>query len=119
MKTNIIVKFDLEGTHSWPNAPNKYIELRAVHGHIFHFEVHIPVREGDRELEFLEARRLLMEAVIRSYSRRSGGVRCDFRNYSCEMIAKSLGVTTLNILGVTPAKVVVMEDAFVGAEVLK
>ena len=72
-ETCIIVKFDLEGCHKWPDAPDKYALLRDRHGHIFHFEAKVPVT-ASRQIEFLDARRELIRATTASY----GKEPCDF-----------------------------------------
>lgn len=113
MKTNIVVKFDLEGRHCWPDAPDMYRLLRSRHSHIFHFEVHIPVTES-RQLEFLDVRRELIRVMLTSY----GNEPCDFRGRSCEQLCLSVWRSVENVYKVTPDKVVVMEDSFVGSEVL-
>jgi len=110
-ETFIIVKFDLEGSHNWPNAPDEYAMLRNRHGHIFHFEVQIPV-DASRQIEFLEARRKLMRAIIDSY----GSEPCDFEGMSCEDLANVL-ISWVRVLYVCGAIAKVSEDAFVGAEV--
>ncbi len=109
-KTFIIVKFDLEGYHKWPDAPDKYALLRARHGHVFHFEVLIPVM-ASRQVEFLEARRKLMEAIKDDY----GSEPCDFYAMSCEDLANTL-LNYVDDYGLG-AIARVFEDAFVGAEV--
>jgi hypothetical protein len=113
VKTNIIVKWDLEGEHAWPMAPVPYTFLGSRHRHLFYFEVHIPVL-ASRQLEFLEVRRDLMKIVKSSY----GSEPCDFRGMSCEELAHSVYRSVENRYKVEPTKVVVMEDAFVGSEVV-
>lgn len=112
MRASIIAKFDMEGFHQWPEAPDDFKELRSKHGHIFHFECFIPVTEANRQLEFLKVRRELIAALRASYGKEPS----DFRGMSCEMLADSLARTINNKYGVLPTKVIVMEDVFVGAE---
>lgn len=118
MKTNVIVKFDLEGQHSWPMAPSEYEVLRNPHGHIFHFEVHQPVKSDDRGIEFLEFRRYLLGRMELMYYNRNLGY-CNFGSNSCEMLAKHI----VQVLEDSrkygpPNRVAVFEDNFVGAEVI-
>lgn len=113
MRTNIIVKFDLEGEHAWPDPPAKYKFLASRHHHIFHFEAHIPIEES-RQLEFLDVRRELMRIIKASY----GAEPCDFRGMSCEDLAKSLWRSVINRYKIEPARVAVYEDCFVGSEVI-
>lgn len=110
-KTFIIVKFDLEGSHKWPDAPDKYALLRNRHGHIFHFEVRVPVT-ASRQIEFLDARRELKAAVEATY----GYEPCDFYAMSCEDLAEYL-IARVRALYDCGAIAKVYEDAFVGAEV--
>jgi hypothetical protein len=112
MKTSIIVKFDLEGEHAWPGAPEPYTFLSSRHRHIFRFEVHIPVKES-RGLEFLEVRREMIRIMKSSY----GSEPCDFRGMSCEQLALSVRRAIVNTYGVEPSRVAVYEDCFVGAEI--
>jgi hypothetical protein len=111
MPTNIIVKFDLEGVHAWPDAPEVYTLLRARHAHIFNFDIRIPVT-GSRQLEFLDVRRTLKQTVEKSY----GKEPCDFRSMSCEQLIDSVVRMVKNIYGIAPDYVSVCEDRFVGAE---
>ena len=110
MRTNIIVKFDVEGLHKWPDAPPEYYFLIYPHKHFFHFEIHIPVGNS-RQLEFIDVRaRLLYEAEA------FGG---DFDNMSCEDLAAWMRGLVIAIYRVQPYRVAVFEDQFVGAEVLE
>jgi len=110
-ETFIVVKWDLGGTHNWPDAPIEYAVLRNKHGHIFHFEVQISV-SASRQIEFLEARRRLMRATIAEY----GPEPCDFRDKSCEDLANAL-IDCIGVIYGCGAIVRVFEDMFVGAEV--
>ncbi len=110
-ETSIIVKFDLEGSHCWPDAPNQYADLRSKHGHIFHFEAQIPITTS-RQLEFLEIRRILMMVIVNSY----GLEPCNFGDMSCEDLANVV-IAYISHLYNCGAIVRVFEDAFVGAEV--
>ena len=127
---SIIVKFDLEGYHRWPNAPEEYKMLRSKHNHNFRFEAEIPVDEditnaSGRALEILDVRRTLECSVVNEYGDKTPyevGVFlrwephvCNFRVLSCELLAESLAKTIRELYYVDPIKVVVMEDEFVGA----
>ncbi len=112
-KLFIIVKFDLEGMHYWPDAPNEYAVLRSPHGHVFHFEAQIPVT-ASRQIEFLEARRRLMGAMKAFY----GSEPCDFGSMSCEDLANALIDCVRSCCSYSCGVIArVFEDAFVGAEV--
>lgn len=112
-ETFVVVKFDLEGSHYWPDAPVEYTILRIQHGHVFHFEVHIP-ENASRQIEFLEARRELRQALIDRY----GYEPCLFGARSCEDLARWL-IDFVEAFYHCGAIVRVMEDMFVGAEVRK
>lgn len=115
MQTNIIVKWDQEGQHCWPEAPDEYAILRAPHKHIFHFEVYLPV-DKSRQVEFLHFRRLLIERML--FNRITTTVDIvDFRTDSCEQIAKDMMLDITDRFHTRPARVVVMEDAFVGVDI--
>ncbi len=116
MRVNIIVKFDLEGLHSWPTAPDSYARLRNIHGHLFHFEVYVPIRVDDRQIEFLEFRRQLIAEVLQKFIYEPQ--LCNFGHRSCEMLAKDISSMVYYMRGIQPSRVVVMEDNFVGAEVV-
>ncbi len=111
MKTNIVVRFDLEGLHSWPDAPEEYIYLASSHKHFFHFEIHIPV-DNSRQLEFIDVRARLLYEVESLF----GG---DFGTNSCEMLAIVVAEVVYRIYEILPYRVAVYEDQFVGAEVLE
>lgn len=116
-KAAIIVSFDIEGVHRWPNAPDKYLLLRNPHSHIFHFDCEIPVTDYDREFEFLDVRRELIRAIRVSYG---SSEPCDFRSMSCEELCVAVINTISNIYGARPnIAVAVREDAFVGAVVTR
>lgn len=110
---NLIVKWDAEGTHYWPNPPEEFIVFGNIHEHIFHFECYLPVSVKsveDRPLELLQVRRELMAELKTKY-----GDPLNFNGMSCEGISKILSEIIWNTYKIR-ARVVVMEDNFVGAE---
>lgn len=113
---SIIVKFDLEGSHYWDDAPDEYKLLKSAHSHNFHFEVEIPVLHSDRALEILEVRRVLRRAMLNMYG--TGALRdepCNFISNSCERLAQWLETIVFNTYKMHANRVTVMEDEFVGA----
>jgi len=106
----IVVRWDLEGYHRWPDPPARYALLGSDHGHMFHFEVAIPV-SGSRQLEFGEVRRLLQQAVLDRF----GPEPCNFGSRSCEDLVEFVRWLTGNLVH-EPVRVAVYEDRFVGAE---
>ena len=109
MESYIIIKWDASGMHRWPNAPDIYRFLASNHHHIFHFECEIPVARS-RQLEFLDVRSKMIQLLEDRY----GG---DFETLSCEQLANIIGGMVYELFGVTPRKVSVYEDAFVGASI--
>lgn len=101
MKTNIIVRFQIEGFHNFPSANVIYPEvgfLSERHRHIFHFECKKEVHHDDRDVEFILFKREIISWLIDRFG--TGPVDheifppfyyyCEFGSMSCEMIAKSL-----------------------------
>lgn len=79
MKT-IFVRWQREGIHKYPDAPDEVAFLRNDHRHTFHFEVEIEVFHDDREIEFIMFKRDLEKF-------------CDLKslnNKSCEMICDEI-----------------------------
>ena len=111
--TNLIVKWDAEGMHYWPDAPEEFAVYGHPHEHIFHFVCYLPVKVSsveDRPLELLKVRRELIKKMETKY-----GNPLNFGPMSCEGIAQSLYYIIRNGLAIR-SKVVVMEDKFVGAD---
>lgn len=102
----ITVRFQVEGWHHWPDAPEHRAYLGRDHRHMFHVEVSVPVAEDDREIEFHD---LLDFARIRFGGGQMGG-------QSCEMMARDL-CRRVTVRYDRPATVRVFEDGEVGATV--
>ena len=93
-KKQIWVTFQKEGIHRYPDAAtdpklatgDEYDVsfLASPHRHIFHFRVAIDVFHDDREIEFIQFKRWLVNLYI------SNTLQLDFK--SCEMIADNLYV---------------------------
>lgn len=109
-KKLLIIRFDLEGSHNWPDAPHKYPLLKLPHGHIFYFEIKIQVTDSNREVEFLDFRQRIISHLSNLF-----GVPLTLGGRSCEMIADEIQnmISHMDVHSVT-----VMEDKFVGAEVI-
>ena len=78
----IYVKFQKEGVHRYPNAPDDVAFLRNEHRHMFHFKVWIEVFHNDRDIEFIRFKREL-EGLYNQ-----GILKLDYK--SCEMMAEEL-----------------------------
>lgn len=74
----IYVTFDVEGYHSWPNAPEEVAFLRNMHRHMFKFKATLGVNHDDREVEFFMFQREVSKSIT-----------C-VDNKSCEMLAREL-----------------------------
>lgn len=79
----IWVRFQKEGIHYYPDAPEGVEFLRHPHRHQFHFEVEIQVFHDDREIEFILFKRELEALYV------EGTLDCMHK--SCEMLCDDLG----------------------------
>lgn len=108
MKT-VILDFDIEGFHHYPDPPKEVSFLRYNHRHIFQIRVGYKVEDSNREKEiFIE------QDYLKDYLSESYGSPCQFENMSCEMIAEDLLKFILDDGGVW---VEVFEDGKGGARV--
>ena len=114
-KTNIIIRFQLDGMHNFPKAALLFPEaafLADRHRHMFHFELHKQVNHDDRDVEFICFKRDVMNYLVDQYSdnyRRT----LEFGAMSCEMIAREL------LEYFDCERVSVFEDGENGAEIRK
>lgn len=118
-KRNIWVTFQLEGIHKYPAAAtdpklatgDEYDVsfLATPHRHIFHFRVGVEVTHNDRDIEFIQFKRWLLNLY------KGDILQLDYK--SCEMIADDL---YLQIADKYPGRKVVIsvaEDNENGAEI--
>lgn len=96
MKTGIIITFQLEGFHNWPDAKLIFPEVGFLsdrHRHMFWFELHKEVTHADRDIEIILFKRQVIDYLIGQYTthplRQTYNV-CEFGAMSCEMIAEKL-----------------------------
>lgn len=54
MGIEIFCTFRVPGFHHWPDSPERYSYLRAVHRHEFWFKVYFAVSHTDRHIEFID-----------------------------------------------------------------
>lgn len=106
MKT-IFVRFQKEGIHKYPGAPDEVAFLRNEHRHMFHFEVEMEVKHDNREVEFIMLKREL-DAL---YGNKT--LSLDFK--SCEMICDDLYSYLYRRYGNRFYKIEVSEDGENGA----
>lgn len=101
IKTSIIVRWQFEGFHFYPDAPPEVEFLKSSHRHLFKCSAKIEVFDDDRELEFFIVQRKLKKKFG------DGGQR----NRSCEMIAKEIAYFIQKNYGKhRPIEVEVSED---------
>jgi hypothetical protein len=91
-KSFIWVTFQKEGIHKYPaaaDAPNlatgDWLDvsfLGTPHRHIFHFRVEMEVFHDDRDVEFIQLKRILENLYV------SGTLQLNYK--SCEMMAREL-----------------------------
>lgn len=85
MKNIIIIQLEIEGFHHYPNAPQEVEFLSFNHRHTFKLKAGYKVSDLNREKEIF-----LCRDEVREYLNESYGYPCQFKNMSCEMIAKEV-----------------------------
>lgn len=103
---NIVIRFQVEGFHNWPEAPNHRFYLRAMHRHLFYVEATIPVTHDDREIEYHD----LLDFCKENFQ------EGDHRGKSCEQLAHELA-NKIVVKFQRRATVSVFEDGEVGSVV--
>lgn len=78
MKTSIKVRWQFEGFHRYPEAPEEVKFLRDLHRHMFKCTAKIQVFNDDREIEFF----MLQKELKTEFN----SVHCN--HLSCEAIAR-------------------------------
>lgn len=81
----VICNVVVEGFHCWENAPAWCDYLRNKHRHMFNIEMSIPVKESDREIEFIEHQREIKNTIMKKFGDDKGYAQ--FGGMSCEHIA--------------------------------
>lgn len=97
-QTNIIIRFSMEGFHTFPMAFELFPEVAFLsdrHRHTFHFECEKKVNHDDRDVEFILFKREVQSYLLSRYANcDSGRVHqyspLEFGSMSCEMIARNL-----------------------------
>jgi hypothetical protein len=83
MKMKVVVSFQFEAVHSWPDCPIEGVSfLKHPHRHMFHVKAVKPVTHSDRDVEIIMLKRQMQEMV------KTWGA--DLGSSSCEMIAEKL-----------------------------
>lgn len=97
MKTTVICKLQVEGLHYWPDAAKIIPEMAFLadsHRHVFFIECEAVVYHDDRDIEFIQFKRKVLDYLYQKYGNSVSGYSkytyCDFGAMSCEMIAEDL-----------------------------
>lgn len=92
IQTSVIISFQIEGIHNWPDARNIYPEvgfLSDPHRHMFHFKLCKKVNHDERDVEFIMWKRQVIDVLNLRYFNPTK--KChDFESMSCETIAKEI-----------------------------
>jgi hypothetical protein len=90
VKSVVEARYEFDGEHAWPNAPQAVGFLRYPHRHRFVVRARKAVTHLDRETEFFLLRRAVADRVAEYFAATSGvGVR-QMGSTSCEMLAARL-----------------------------
>ena len=103
----VIVRFQVEGFHRWPDATPARAYLAQRHRHMFHVEASIDVSHDDREIEFHD----LLDFCRVHFP---GG---ELGSQSCEQMAAGLAHEITRAYPGRRVMVSVFEDGEVGARV--
>lgn len=119
MTKEVYCKFQVQGIHHWPNAPEVYKYLSYPHRHVFHFEVQAEVSHNDREIEIIWFKNACKNLVykMRNTSLSDYGIRdmVNFGAMSCEAIGEKLFKKIIIELGIRATYISVLEDGENGA----
>ena len=96
MKTNVIVKLEIEGLHNWPAAEAVFPEvgfLSHMHRHKWFITAKKEVHHDDRDVEFIMFKRDIEEWLGHEYynccsKRSSKNKRHDFDHRHCHEVVK-------------------------------
>lgn len=85
MKKQVIIQFEIEGLHNYPDAPEQVNFLKNSHRHTFTIKAGYSVNDLNREKEIF-----IQRDILKEYLNEAFGMPCQFKNMSCEMIATEL-----------------------------
>jgi len=112
-KKFIILVFDIEGHHSWPNGPEDVQFLSYDHRHLFRIRICQGVNHNNREKEIFLQQQLYQNYLKEKYETSVGNYTYhNFGSKSCESIAEEI----IN-LDSTINWVEVLEDNLGGARI--
>ena len=81
----MIVDFDIEGFHYYPDPPKEVEFLQYEHRHLFQIRCGWNVEDSNREIEIF-----MQEDLVKAYISEEYGIPAKFKNMSCEMIAEDI-----------------------------
>ena len=92
MKYSVVVTFQIEGFHCWPEAKDVFPEVAFLsdrHRHMFHFRCYASVTHTDRDEEFILLNRKIQKALRIGFTSSETNV-LEFGRMSCEDIGEWL-----------------------------
>lgn len=92
MKTNVIVKLELDGMHNWPSAKEMFPEVKFLsdmHRHKWFITAKKQVNHDDRDVEFIMFKRDIIDYLHEEYYDSRTRTH-EFGSRSCEMLAKEI-----------------------------
>lgn len=92
MKYSVVVTFNIEGFHCWPEAKDVFPEVAFLsyrHRHMFHFRCYASVTHTDRDEEFILLNRKIQKGLRIAFTSPITNV-LEFDRMSCEDIGEWL-----------------------------
>lgn len=85
MRTFIVITTAFSAVHCWKDCPIEGLEfLKNPHRHVFHVVVKFKVTHADRQIEFLDKKKIVNSYLSTNFDNR------DLGQMSCEMIAQEI-----------------------------
>lgn len=89
-KKFIVIKFQVEGIHSWPDCPIDEVSyLKWPHRHVFHFEAVKQVTHNDRDIEIIQLKHQMELFLMTEWMDHTMNC-CYFGSLSCEDLAEMM-----------------------------
>ena len=85
MRIWAVIRFQFEGVHRWIDAKEGVKFLSYPHRHMFHCEAWVEEKHDNRDVEFIEAKRYILNKVLND-----AGFSLRMIGYSCEQIATDI-----------------------------
>jgi hypothetical protein len=90
IELTVTARFQFDGIHHWPDAPDPVKFLRNPHRHVFHVEGEISVSHEERETEFITLANSMKLYLIGTFPQANFPGVLDLGSSSCEKIARML-----------------------------